>query len=207
MAQWWSGLSALNRVFYVVAIFFSTIFGWQFISSLSGLGGEGDADVGHDLGGDGMHMDVHADGHDLVDDSSGLDTFRHLSVRSILAFCTLFTWAGALYLGEGGFPGWAILRAFLWGLGGMFVVALFFWLLPRLTEEGTEDLDTAIGRTGEVYVNIPEGGIGRVKVIVSGALRFVPARSKRGQPLQSGTVVRVVGRVDSSTLEVDEAEV
>lgn len=203
MEGWWSGLSSLNRSFFVIAVFFSTLFGWQFISALGGIGGdEGVAD-----GQAGEGFDLEADGEDFVEDSGGLDVFRMLSVRSILAFCTLFTWAGALYLNQGGWVGWAIFRAVLWGFAGMVVVTLFFWLLPRLAEEGTSNLDTALGRTAKVYMNIPEAGVGQVKVIVSGALRFVPARSTDGRPLSAGTIVRVVGRADASTLEVEKAEV
>jgi hypothetical protein len=203
MAGWWGGLSALNRAFYVIAVFFSTVFGWQLISALSGLGGEeggAEAEIGEDL-------DLEADGEGFAEDTGGLDVFRLLSVRSILAFGTLFTWAAALYLNQGGWAGWAIIRALLWGSAGMVVVTLFFWLLPRLTEEGTSDLDTAIGQTGKVYMNIPEGGVGRVRVVVSGALRFVPARSVDGRAMEAGTAVRIVGRLDASTLEVEEAEV
>lgn len=247
MAAWWADLSSLNQFFYVLAVFFSVIFGWQFLSSLGGLGdhvgadhaagghdaahfGGGDhaagghdaahfggdhAATGHDaVGHDAAHAggahttDGHtADQHETQHDSDSVATFRLLSIRSVLAFGTLFSWAGALYLQRSLFPGLALLRATLWGLAGMVIVALFFWILPRLSEAGTADLDTAVGQTAQVYLDIPEGGAGQVRVRVSGAVSFVRARSRDGRYLPSGTGVRVIRRLDGSTLEVEPLEV
>lgn len=210
MTDWWNGLSALNRTFYVLALFFSTIFVWQFISSFAGLGGEGEGEAGGeiDAGADMGDGDLEApEDVDLAEDIAGLATFRMLSIRSMLAFGTLFSWAGALYLPRNSSSAWALVLATLWGLAGMLVVALFFWMLPRLSEEGTANLDTAIGRTGQVYLNIPEDGTGQIKVLVSGALKFVRARSKSGQPLLAGTRVHVVRRLATNILEVEEVEI
>ena len=207
MFTWWGGLGALHRTFYIAAVFFSTLFIWQLFSAVSGLGG-GDEELGTDSGvgvdgadGDGVGAD------DLTEDLSGLATFRMLSVRSILAFGTLFSWAGALYLGRTLLPIFAVLRAFLWGIAGMLVVALFFWLLPRMSEQGNSDLRTAVGQTGTVYLTIPEDGTGQVRVTVSGALQFIKARSHHGRPITAGTPVRVTDLLDTSTLEVEELEV
>jgi hypothetical protein len=242
MAEWWNGLSALNQVFYVAAVFFSTIFLWQLFSAFTGLGDHGIAGADHadaggqtevgpgDLaGGDWSHGDIghgdwsHGDAihpetapgeamsaesvdHDLLHDASGLATFRLLSVRSILAFGTLFSWGGALYLERDLGQGAAIVFAALWGLAGLLVVAAFFWILPRMAESGTSNLDTAIGQVGEVYMNISEDGVGQVKVIVSGALQFVRARSEDGRFVRAGTPVRIVRRIDSNSLLVRPIE-
>jgi len=45
MSEWWAGLSTLGRAFFGGAIFFSTVFVWQFAASLAGLGGD-QGDVG-----------------------------------------------------------------------------------------------------------------------------------------------------------------
>jgi len=214
VADFWEALTPLHQAFIAAAIFFSTIFVWQLISAFGSLGEAGadaaDSADGID-GADGVDMDLDSDmpdlaeadgGDDLLSDATGLTTFRLLSVRSMIAFCTLFTWGGALYLGQDITPAGAILRALLWGLAGMLVVAAFFWLLPHLSETGTSDLRTALNQTGEVYLNIPEGGAGQVKVLVSGALRFVRARSADGEPIAAGTPVRVTHVIDDATLEV-----
>jgi hypothetical protein len=183
-------------------------------------GGHGDLGTHTDVGAHpaGAHVDLgahhggadsaqHAGEHDVrAEGTASLATFRLLSIRSILAFGTLFSWAGALYLQDAVFPVIALIRAVLWGLAGMVIVALFFWVLPRLTEEGTANLDTALGTTGQVYMNIPEDGMGQIRVLVSGTVSFVWARSRGGRPLVAGTMVRVVRRVDATTLEVEELE-
>ena len=197
--SWWSNLSALNQAFFVAAMFFTTIFVWQFVSSLGGLGGDepGDVDADAELGDGDM-----GDG-DLLEDASGMATLRLLSIRSIIAFGTLFSWAGALYLAEDRSMFSAMGLGVAWGVAGMLVVALFFWALPHLTEEGTADLDTALGKAGQVYMDIPENGTGQARVVVSGTVSFIKARSRDGRRLPAGTPVRVIGRLDSSTLEVE----
>jgi hypothetical protein len=204
MAEWWAALSGLNRTFYALAVFFSTIFGWQVVSSLAGLGGEGEAaEMEGEAEVGGLDMEAAEGADDLIEDASGLATFRLFSVRSILAFGTLFSWAGALYLQQDLGPGRALIRALVWGLLGMVVVGAFFWLLPRLSEEGTGHLASAMGEIGQVYLNIPQDGLGQVRVIVGGRVSFVKARSRGGQALPAGTRVRVVGQIDSLTLEVE----
>lgn len=212
MITWWTNLSSLNQGFFVAAIFFSTIFLWQFISSFSALAGDavGDGDAGDidaDLDGDIDLADADTDANgEALQEDAGLATFRLLSLRSVLAFGTLFSWAGALYLQNTPFATLALVRALLWGLAGMVVVAFFFWALPRLTEEGTARLDTAIGQSAQVYLDIPEDGVGQVKVLVGGMVSFVKARAKTGQRLSAGTVVRVVGTLDNSVLVVEPIE-
>jgi hypothetical protein len=211
MTSWWASLSGLTQSFYLLAIFFSTLFGWQFVAALSAVGGDGDMDAdGGDGVGDGAPDGVEdfdtgdMDGADeFVEDPAGLATFRLLSFRSVLAFGTLFSWAGALYLQQDMAPAWALFRALLWGFTGMVVVGAFFWILPRLTEEGTSDLETAVGQTGSVYLRIPPSGTGQVKVVVSGRVSFVRAQSEDGEALPAGTTVYVVRKLDPMTLEVE----
>ena len=84
MEAWWEGLTLFNKGFAVAAVFFSVLFAWQFLGALLGLHGDSHGDAGH------------ADQHD----SDGV-SFTLISVRSVLAFGTLFSWAGTLYLMSG----------------------------------------------------------------------------------------------------------
>ncbi|MGI6377129.1 MAG: NfeD family protein [Anaerolineae bacterium] len=200
MIAWWSSLPALAQAFVAAALFFSIVFLWQFVAALSGVGGDG----GHSI--DAAHQfEVGSTPHtDLISDAHGLDVFRLLSIRSLLAFALLFSWAGALYLGQGLAVGAALGRALLWGLAGMVVVGAFFWMLPRLTEEGTGRAHSAVGQSGEVYIAIPAGGTGQVRVLLGGQVRFVKARSVDGAALAVGCAVKVVGVADGATLLVQE---
>jgi hypothetical protein len=230
MMDWWNGLGTLNQVFYGAAAFFSLVFLWQFIASLIGLaGGEADIDAhGHvdgdvgmdaDAGGD-FHADVHTDvgwhaehpevdaveAHSAADAAETVHAFRILSVRAILAFFTLFSWAGALYL-QGGKPiSHALVLAIAWGLAAWLVVALLIHLLRRLAETGTPRLSTCVGERGSVYMDIPAGGVGKVRVLVSGAMSTVDARAAGGGELGAGTPVRVTRLLDASSVEVQPAE-
>lgn len=200
MEAWWEGLTALNKVFAISALAFSVAFLVQMIMMLIGL------DVhGHDIGG----TDIHApDMHDIhhvpgVDDGAHGATLTFLSVRSIMAFGTLFTWAGTLYLATGTPLILAIVYSFLWGLAGLFAVSfLLYWLL-HMQEEGNVPLWKAVGEEGTVYMDIPERGIGKVRILYGRTVCFVNARSRSGEPLLAGTAVKAVGTLDERTLEVD----
>jgi hypothetical protein len=219
MLEWWSGLAALNQAFFLIALFFSLLFLWQLLAAIIGLAGGGadmevggaDADVGGadmDAGGDvpaGMEADV--GGADIdVHGVEGFDTlasFKLLSVRGIIAFGMLFGWSGALYLQGGTATGTALVYALLWALAGMVVVSAVFYLMMRLTETGSPQLATCVGRPGTVYMDIPAGGEGQVRTMVSGALSCVVARAVGGEAMPGGTPVRIRRLIDTSTVEVE----
>ena len=92
MAAWWASLSSLNQAFYVLAVFFSALFGWQLLSSFSALGDAGgdgaDAGAGLDdvdtsavTDSDGASDDIDSDEFDH--DSESIATFRLLSLRKV----------------------------------------------------------------------------------------------------------------------------
>ena len=82
-STWWSGLQVLNQWFFIAAAFFSVFFIWQIIMAFVGLGM--DADIG-------MHADTFIHHDSPHDASASVDAFKLLSVRSVIAFFTLFTW-------------------------------------------------------------------------------------------------------------------
>lgn len=201
MEAWWEGLSALNKVFAISALAFSVVFLVQMIMMLLGLDAHG-----HDYLGS---ADIHApDMHDIhhmpgADDGIHGVTLTFLSVRSIMAFGTLFSWAGTLYLAAGVSVILAIIYSFLWGLAGLFGVSfLLYWLL-RMQEVGNVPLWRAVGEEGTVYMDIPAGGTGKVRILCGGTICFVNARSRSGEPLLAGTAVKAVGTLDERTLEVE----
>jgi len=209
MPEWWNGLSGLNQAFYLAAAFFSVFFLWQMIAALIGLaGGEGDLDA--DLDAD-VDMDVDADfdadgleAHSAEAASDSLMGMKLLSVRAVLAFCTLFSWAGALYLPYTRLNT-TLLYALGWGLAGWVLVVGLVALLRRLAETGTGRLATCVGTAGTVYMNIPAGGQGQVRVRVSGAISMVKARAAGDTDFKAGTAVRVLRMLDHSTVEVGPA--
>lgn len=204
MEAWWEGLTFLTKVFAISALAFSAVFLVQLIMMLLGI----DSDSHADMGGADIHdfHDVHGIHGSDADHAVAGVTFTFVSVRSLMAFGTLFSWAGALYLAGGTHPILAIVYSFLWGLGAMFAVSVLLYYLLRMQETGNLDLWKAIGETGTVYINIPADGAGKVRVKVDKTLCFVNAQSKSGEPLFAGTAVKVVGLLDPRTIQVQPVD-
>lgn len=231
MGQWWSSLTGINKGFYVAAAFFSIIFVYQFVMSIIGLAGgetdveldgdvdadfdadfDGDADFDVDADFDGdVDVDVDADVGDIESGSAGaaaesVAAFRLLSIRAILAFCTLFTWIAARYLDIGESLGIALAWAIAWGVFGWALVTVLVNLLRRLTETGTADLATCVGRAGTVYLDIPADGLGEVRVSVSGVITMVKARSADENGIKAPAPVRVMRMLDRNTVLVQSSQ-
>ena len=219
MQEWWSEISNLNRGFAVVAAFFSVLFLWQLFAAIMGLAGggadlDGDADIDADMDADmdadadaGADADVAGDGMEGDQGGAGsMAAFKLLSLRSIIAFGTLFTWGGTLYLSEGKPVHLALVYSVIWGLVAMVLVSLLIDKFSQMQESGTSSLRTAIGQEGSVYADIPENGAGKIRVLVSGRVSYVRAAAKKGAALPSGTKVKVTGLVDPMTLQVEKTE-
>lgn len=203
MAEWWNNLETLNKFFYGGAGFFTVIFVWQFVSMLIGLSDGGDLDVDGDVDMD-MDMDT-----DMDMDADGIDggaestvAFHIFSVRAILAFFTMFTWAGALYMNVDKGISTSIILAFAWGIAGWVVVAVLLHWFRKLAESGTRRLITCLGQTGTVYMDIPAGGQGKVRVAVSGVVSMVRARAVGGAALKAGLPVIVTRLLGVNTVQV-----
>jgi hypothetical protein len=201
MSEWWMELSPINRGFYVAAVFFGVLFSWQLIAALMGLaedgGGDVDADVDVDVGGDDATV-----AHVAEDASDTMMAFKLLSVRSVLTFCTLFTWGTALYLGRGDSLSRAMGVATVWGLAGMGCVGLLLAWLPKLAQSGNKDIRSSLGTTGTVYLDIPAGGCGEVRIMVSGLISYVTATCSTGEALKAGVPILVEQAIDPTQVVV-----
>ncbi len=203
MTAWWDSLTAVNRGFFCAAAFFSVFFLWQLIAALIGLDEGGGDDVA-----DGTDFDTDADVDDFeagadADSSATVVAFKLLSIRAMVTFFTLFTWGTALYLSRGQGLARAMGISSIWGLAGMGSVALLLSLLPKLAHTGTKRIASSLGAHGTVYLDIPTGGQGEVRVAVSGVISFVKARAHGGGELKAGTPVIVKRIIDQTTVEVE----
>jgi len=195
MTAWWSALQPLNQWFYVAAAFCSVLFLWQLIAAVAGLGGhEGAIDSSAEPNWE------HQAPHDAAD---SVNTFKLVSVRSIIAFFTLFTWGGALYLNEHLSAGRAVTYALVWGLAAMGLVSLAFHLLRRMAATGDMQISTCVGQNGTVYLDIPAHGDGEVRLLCSGIMTHFKARLTNGATAKAGTVVRIVRVTGANSLEVE----
>lgn len=205
MLDWFKELETVRQIFFSIAVVISALFTWQFLSALIGLGGGDGLDMDTDAGMDGVdggpdHIDI----HDA--DAATLGVFKLLSLRSIIAFMLLFSWAGFLYLGNDSVPVYkAMVYSTLWGIAAMVVVSILFYQLSRLQESGNMNYHACVGDTATVYITIPAGGRGRVRATIGGRVMFASAVSSELTDLQSGTVVKIVKVIGGNTFEVERA--
>ena len=201
MSEWWSELAGLTQFFYGLATFFSVFFLWQLISAFLGFSGDGVDGVDH------ADFDAAASPEgDHADVLEAAQAFKVLSLRSVISFFTLFSWGSALYMTSGVPAGRSMGISTIWGLGGMFSVALVFYCMAKLAESGTKNLSTCKGNAATVYLDIPEGGCGEVRTLISGAMEHVRAKSVSGEALLAGTDVRVVEVYGQTLVGVEKAE-
>lgn len=194
LTAWWGSLQPLNQWFYVAAAFFSVFFLWQLVAAIAGLSGGGDLDSSAAPDWD------HQTPHDATD---SVATFKLVSVRSIVAFFTLFTWGGALYLNLQVPASRAVTYALLWGIAAMVLVSLALHMLRRMSAAGNIQPATCIGQTGTVYLDIPAGGEGEVRMLCSGVMTHFKARVAGGAAARAGAQVRVLRVSGANSLEVE----
>jgi hypothetical protein len=199
LVTWWATLQPMNQWFFVAAVFFTVFFLAQMFMALAGLSSS-DADLDAQTG----DTLAHDSPHDAQD---SVMAFKLLSVRSVLAFFTLFTWAGSLYMSRGIPVPRALTYALIWGLAAMFLVSLLLHLLSRMTETGTMRITSCVGGEATVYLNIPAGGTGEIRVMCGGVITVLKARGQDGKAIAAGTPVRVCRVIDGTTVEVETNQV
>ncbi len=223
MNEWWSGLAAIQQVFYYIAIPFTLVLLIQSIMSIIGLGGhdadadsdadfdmdtdsdfdmDADADMDADFDADAhidMHMDAHADGHDHGLEAAG---FRFFTVRGIVAFFCIFGWSGLTFYASGIETYLTVFLAIVCGLIAMLVIGLMFFAVKRLQSSGNIKYSNAIGKTAEVYIPIPanRGGKGKIMVMVQERLVEAEALSDEETMLKTGENVKVVGNISNTLI-------
>lgn len=210
MVAWWDGLSNLLRALYCIAIPATIILVLQTILSVAGGigdGGEGvnfsdtsgldlpdggavdDIDLAELGDGDPAELRHYSDGSSPGDGAA----LRLLTLQTVVAFLTVFSWTAivSVQAGAGGLAG--VLIGLVLGVLAMFLVAKMVQASAKLTENGTVDLQNALGESGKVYLPIPAAGQGEGKIMLQlqGSLRECEAITLSEQALPTGTVVRV----------------
>ena len=70
-------------------------------------------------------------------------------------------------------------------------------------ETGNINLKSCAGSTGTVYLDIPAGGAGEVRVMCGGTMSVLKARAAGGVAIKAGAPVRVVRVVEANAIEVE----
>ena len=194
-------LDPLRSVLLCVAIPATVIMILQTVMIFIGMAGHTDVDVQGDNGIDGVFGNDAPDATDVHMGDSGLRIF---TVRGIVAFLAVGGWAGLSALSLTGSAAAAIITAFVAGTLALLLVAWFFRWAASLNENGTLQMDHAVGKMGEVYITVPAnmGGSGKVNVIIQGRLTEAEAMTEADRPLKYGETVEVVGMAVGNVLKV-----
>ena len=197
----WFMLDPLRSVLLCVAIPATVIMILQTVMIFIGMAGHTDVDVQGDNGIDGVFGNDAPDATDVHMGDSGLRIF---TVRGIVAFLAVGSWAGLSALSLTGSAAAAIITAFVAGTLALLLVAWFFRWAASLNENGTLQMDNAVGKMGEVYITVPAnmGGSGKVNVIIQGRLTEAEAMTEADRPLKYGETVEVVGMAVGNVLKV-----
>lgn len=185
--SWWDARDWFERVFWIIALPSTLTF--LFIMVTTFFGGDIDSDM----------PDADAD----IDSDGGIG-FQFITFKNLIGFFTIFSWVGLACIKNELSSTVTLLIAFLSGLAMMFVMAGIYYLLSTMVDDGTLKVKNAIGRLGEVYMNIPPKGegIGKIQINVQGAMREMSAISNEEEMLKMGTVVKVLEVIDGHILVV-----
>lgn len=184
-SDWWIGLSVILKIFWALALPFTLLFILQLILSF----------MGHDTPDDLPDAEIEAD------HGAG---FQFFTLKNFIGFFTIFGWVGIAMIESGSSSGAAIAVATISGALMMLVMAATFYLLMKAQYDGTMRIEKAIGHTGEVYLTIPSkrGSLGKVQIMVSGAIRTLDALTDDDSDIQTGKIVKVANIVNENTLLV-----
>ncbi len=184
MAEFFGGLSPIEKFYIGCALFGGVMFVLQSILMLLGING--------------------SDSHTGLADADV--SFKFLSLQGLTAFFMLFGLVaftlsrqhGASHLVSVG--GGAVAGLFAtWSIGRLFM------LMKRLQADGTERIENAVGQEGTVYLTIRAGQSGQVQISFQNRLRTLGAISEDGGEIVTGTRVKVVKIAGGNTLSVRKA--
>ena len=189
MGDWFTALSAFEKVYWVIALAVSLVF--IIVMAMTLMGGDVE-----DLG------DVDTD----VEGDTGIG-FQFLSFKNIIGFFTIFGWSGIACISDGMSQGATVAISLACGLLMMSIMAALFYYLSKLTSSGNLVLKNALNEIGEVYLTIGanRSSIGKIQIKVQNSLRELDALSDESEDLKQGTVIKVIEVSSNGMLIVKKA--
>jgi hypothetical protein len=180
-------LDTLLKVFWYLAIPSTLVFLIQTVMTFIGVDAA-----------DGLEADFDSN----LEGSEG--PFQFFSFRNLIHFLLGFGWTGISFFDIVGNKTLLIGIAFIVGIG---FVSLFFLIISqikKLAEDNTFKISETLGKTGEVYLTIPEkkSGIGKVQISIKGSFKELRAITE-SETIKSGTLVKIKS-VDSDNILVVE---
>lgn len=190
MTEWWTSLDLFMKILWCIAIASSLIFIVETILTFIGADVEMDTDI-----------DV-ADGGFEGDPSMNLYTFRNL-----VNFLLGMSWTAIILNNQ--IASKALLMLIAFAVGALLVAAvmyMFKWLSKMQQSGNINIFQSAAGCNGKVYLTIPaeRKGTGKVQISINESIREYDALTDSETELKTGTAIKVVEVIDSSTLLVEE---
>ncbi len=207
MMTWFASLSTLQQVFVLLAAAGGALFLLRVVITFIGMGEPGGLDHGDfDHGGDLDHGgDVEHGNSGAGDDAHSMMSFKLLSFQGLTAFSMMFGLVG-LGMSRAGQSGvMAVVSGSAAGLALVWISDRLFRFAGSLQQSGSLDLNNAVREEGTVYLTIPAGESGQVRITVQGRLVVLSAVSKDHTEIPTDTRVRVVGLVNENVLVVERA--
>lgn len=177
MKEFFASMDGAQQFYWYIAIGASVIFIIQTIMTFIGA----DSDTG---------VDADFDGDLDASDSP----FQLFSLRNLINFLLGFGWTGASLYGiiENN-----VVLGIVAALVGVLFIAIFFFLmrlLMKLAEDNSFNIENTIGKTGDVYMNIPaaKSGKGKVFISIKGSTHELPAITTSKDDIKSGSLVKVI---------------
>jgi len=177
MKEFFTSMDPTQQMYWYVAIIASIIFIIQTIMTFIGA----DSDTGMDA-----DFDSNLDGAD--------HPFQLFSLRNLINFFLGFGWTGASLYNSIDSKLLLGIIAFIVGLVFIGVFFLVIKMLLKLSEDNTFNIEDTIGKTADVYMNIPaaKSGKGKVFISVKGTTHELGAVTTSENAIKSGAIVKVL---------------
>ena len=195
------GCAVIGGVLFVVRLIL------QFMGADHGMGDDigGGVDVHTDFGGG---HDVSGNPHDpgLHSGESYL-SFKILSFQGLTAFFMMFGLVGLAMMNQteqGAIR--SLLAATVAGMGTVWVISVIFRQAGALQCCGNINLKNAIGLEGEIYLTIPAGDVGKVRLTVQERLRIYDAVAVDKTEIKTGQRIRITDVTPQDTLVVEKIQ-
>jgi len=187
-------------MFLVCAVIGGTVFIFQFVLALIGMGGD-ELDFADDIPDD---VDVGDPQGDVLDHGSTW-LFGVISFRTVVAALTFFGLAGIASDASGQHSVVSLVIALAAGAAAMFGVHWMMRLLYGLGQDGTVRVERSVGKRGVVYIPIPKekSGAGKVQLRLQGRIVEYQAMTSAVEKLPTGARVVVVEVISPTTLGVE----
>ena len=173
--EWWESLSLALKIYWGLAIPFTLFFLLQVIWSFIGGGDVPDDTPDADIAGD----------HGVP--------FQFLTIKNLIAFFTIFAWAGIAATDSGLSETTALIVAAVAGLLMMTIMASLFYFMAKANVDGTMRIAKAIGSVGEVYLTIRKKreSTGQVQIKIQKSLRTLDAVTDDEDDIPTGKMITV----------------